>query len=100
MESVAQDDLCAHVFQAARHHAFDGSVCPDGHEDRGFHHAMIEREAAAAGVRVGVGLEQVKFQHGRYCLSYLPNFAQGHESTRNTDALFLFKFQASNRELL
>ena len=63
VEGVAEDDLRAHVVQAARHHALDGAVGADRHEDRRLHHAMVELQGAAAGVAVGVGLEQIKLEH-------------------------------------
>ena len=53
MEGVAQNDLCAHVVQAARHHAFDRAVRAHGHEDRRLHHAVVQGEAATAGQALG-----------------------------------------------
>jgi hypothetical protein len=67
VEGVAQDDLRAHVFQTARHHALDGAVGAHGHEDGRLHHAVVQRERAAAGVAVGVGGDQVEGQHERDC---------------------------------
>jgi hypothetical protein len=63
VEGVAQDDLRAHLFQAARHHALDGAVGAHGHEDRRLHLAVVERERGAARVAVGVGLEEFEVQH-------------------------------------
>jgi hypothetical protein len=51
VEGVAQDDLRAHVFQAARHHALDRAIGAHRHEDGRLHHAgVVQRERAAAGV--------------------------------------------------
>jgi hypothetical protein len=52
--------------QAARHHAFDGAIGPDGHEDGGLHHAMVQRQGASAGVAGGVGFEQIELEHGKF----------------------------------
>jgi hypothetical protein len=49
--------------QAARHHAFDGAVCADRHEDGRLHHAMVQGQRAATGVAGGVGFEQVELEH-------------------------------------
>ena len=62
MEGVAQDDLRAHLMQAARHHTLDGAVGAHGHEDGGFDHAVVEREPATA--RLAVGGEKIELQHG------------------------------------
>ena len=74
MKGVAQNNLGSHFVQAARHDALDGAVGADRHEDGGFHHAMVQRNAAAPGVAArvpafgcrggGVGFEKFKFQHG------------------------------------
>ena len=65
VKRIAEDDLCAHFVQAARHHALDGAVGAYGHEDRGLHHAVAECQAATAGLALGaVGRKQVKLQHG------------------------------------
>jgi hypothetical protein len=63
VEGVAQDDLRAHLLEAARHHALDGAVGAHGHEDRCLHNAVVEGERAAAGVAVGVGGEEFEVQH-------------------------------------
>ena len=65
VKGVAQNDLRAHFFEAARHHAFDRAVGAHGHEDGGLHHAVVERERAAAGMAGCVFGENVKLQHGR-----------------------------------
>lgn len=68
VEGVAQNDLCAHFFEAARHHTLDGAIGANGHEDGGLHHAMVERELATAGVAGGVGFEKFELQHdGAHC---------------------------------
>ncbi len=67
MESVAQNDLSAHLVQAARHDAFDRAIRAHRHEDGRLHHPMVKGECATAGVAGGVGLEQVEFEHGRHC---------------------------------
>ena len=64
MESVAQNDLRAHVFQAARHHALDRAVGAHRHENRGLNHAVVQTQLATAGVAQGVGAKQFKFKHG------------------------------------
>ena len=69
MKRVAQNDLRAHVLQAARHHAFDRAVGAHRHEDGGLHHAVVEGKGATAGVAAlvgagsGVGGEEVELQH-------------------------------------
>ena len=61
VERVAQDDLRTHFFERARHHALDGAVRANRHEDGGFDHAVVERQAAAAGE--AVGLQEFEGQH-------------------------------------
>ena len=56
MKRVAQNDLRTHLMQIARHHALDGAVGAHGHEDGRFHHAVVEREAASAGVAACVAV--------------------------------------------
>ncbi|MDT4845161.1 hypothetical protein FQZ97_791400 [compost metagenome] len=65
VEGIAQDDLGAHVFEAGGHDALDRAVGAHGHEDRGFNHAVVEREAATA--CVAFGLEQFELEHGGDC---------------------------------
>ena len=65
VEGVAQDDLGAHLFQGAGHHALDGAIGAHGHEHRGLHDAVVEGQAAAPGVAFGG--EQVELEHGRDC---------------------------------
>ncbi len=66
MKGVAQDDLRAHFFEAAWHHAFDRAIGAHGHEDGGLHLAVVERERAATGVAGWVFFENVKLQHGGF----------------------------------
>ena len=63
MESVAQNNLRSHFFQAARHHTFDRAISAYGHEDGGFNHTMVECELASSRVAVGVCFEKLKFKH-------------------------------------
>ena len=53
--------MCAHLFQAARHDAFDGAIGAHRHEDRGLYNAVVQRKLAAAGMAV-CGLE-FKLEH-------------------------------------
>ena len=53
MKSVAQNDLCAHVVQAARHHALDRAVSAHRHKDRRLHHTVVQGQAATAGQAFG-----------------------------------------------
>ena len=55
VKGVAQNNLRAHVVQALRHYAFDSAIGAHRHEDRCFHHAMVQRKAAAPRVAAGVG---------------------------------------------
>jgi hypothetical protein len=48
VEGVAQDDLRAHFFQAARHHALDGAIGAHGHEDGGLDLAVVQGHGATA----------------------------------------------------
>ena len=50
VEGVAEDDLRAHLFERARRDALDRAVGADRHEDRRLDDAVVEREAAAAGI--------------------------------------------------
>ena len=54
MKGVAQNDLCTHVFQAARHHPFDRAIGAHRHEDRCLHHTVVEGERAASRMRAQV----------------------------------------------
>ena len=65
VEGVAQDDLRADVTQFDRVHRLDRAVRAHWHEDRGFDGAVVELQAAAAGVRqaAGVFFKQGKFEH-------------------------------------
>jgi hypothetical protein len=75
VKGVAQNDLCAHFFQAARHHAFDGAVGAHRHENRGFNHAMVEGHTTATRKSVGgVGFEEFEFQHGVDCRKHAATF--------------------------
>ena len=65
MEGVAQDDLRAHLVQAARHHALDRAVGAHGHEDGRLDHAVVQRQAPAPGVRRRIGRQEVEAEHGR-----------------------------------
>jgi hypothetical protein len=75
VEGVAQDDLRVHVLQALRRDALDRAIGAHRHEDRRFDHAVVERQAAAAGVAAKVaalgvvGLEKVELQHGLGCVA-------------------------------
>ena len=62
VKGVAQDDLRAHVVQAAWHDALDGAIGAHGHEDGRLHDTMVEREAATAGM--AFGLEDFELEHG------------------------------------
>ena len=62
VEGVAQDDLRVHLIERARRHALHRAVGAHGHEDRRLHDAVIQGEAAAA--RVAIGLEKFEGEHG------------------------------------
>jgi hypothetical protein len=72
VKGIAQDDLRTHVFQAARHHALDGAVSADRHEDWRLHHAVVQHHRAATGVAAGVaglrhrrvGAQHIELNHG------------------------------------
>ena len=66
MEGVAQNDLRAHFFKAARHHTLHGAVGAHGHEDGGLHHAMVQGQLTAARVAVRVGFEKFKLKHASF----------------------------------
>lgn len=55
MKGVAQNNLCAHLMQAARHDAFDRAVSAHGHKNGRLHLAVVERQSTTAGVAGGVG---------------------------------------------
>ena len=62
VKGVTQNDLRAHLIQAARHHALDGSVGAHRHENRRLHHPVVQRHAPPAGVAAqiaAVGAGQV-----------------------------------------
>ena len=54
VEGVAQDDLRTHGLERLRHHALDGAVGADGHEDRRLDRAATQGEPAAAREAIGV----------------------------------------------
>jgi hypothetical protein len=53
MEGIAQNDLCAHLMQAARHHAFDRAVSANGHKNRRLDYAMVQSQTATASKSFG-----------------------------------------------
>ena len=89
MKGVTQNDLGVHVGQALGCNALDGAVGTHRHEDGGLHHAVVEREAAAAGVAAqisaisagGVVFKEVEFQHGRIVLGGEARFKLHAEAT-------------------
>ncbi|MNI21736.1 hypothetical protein D3C73_752680 [compost metagenome] len=62
VERVAQHDLRADFLQLVRHHGLDAAIGAHGHEDGRLDHAMVQRDAAAAGAAVSG--EQFKIQTG------------------------------------
>ena len=66
MKGVAQNDLRAHLFKAARHHPFHSAVGAYRHEDRGLHHTMVQGQLTATRVAVGVGFEKFKLKHASF----------------------------------
>ena len=50
VKGIAQNDLRAHLVQAARHHALDRAIGANRHENRRLHHPMVQGHAAPAGV--------------------------------------------------
>ena len=67
VEGVAEDDLRAHVLERTRHHALDGAVGPHRHEDRRLDHAVVERQAAAAGLAFGLQHLELQAARNRGC---------------------------------
>jgi hypothetical protein len=65
VEGVAQDDLRAHLLERARQHALDRAVGAHRHEDRRLDDAVVQREAAAAGLALGG--QQIEFEHAADC---------------------------------
>ena len=50
VKGVAQNNLRAHLVQAARHHALDRSIGAHWHENRRLHHPVVQGHAAPARV--------------------------------------------------
>jgi len=63
VKGIAQNNLRAHFFKAARHYAFHGAVGTHGHEDGCLNHAVVERELTSSRMAVGVSFEEFKFKH-------------------------------------
>ena len=64
MEGVAQNDLCAHLMQAAWHHTFDRSIGAHGHKDRCLDHTVVQSQGvggllldSSANASAGTGTE-------------------------------------------
>ncbi len=64
VESVAQHDLRADFLELVRHHRLDAAVGAHRHEDGGLDHAVVQRDAAAAGAAVGG--EQFEVESGHW----------------------------------
>ncbi|MNL41065.1 hypothetical protein D3C87_1634560 [compost metagenome] len=62
VEGIAQDDVRANLVQFQRRHRLDRAVGADRHEDRRLDHAVVQRDAAAAGVAVGG--DEFEVEHG------------------------------------
>jgi hypothetical protein len=60
VKRIAEDDLRMHFLEFAWLDGFHGAVSADGHEDRRFDDAVIQRDAAAA--RLAVGAEQFEVE--------------------------------------
>lgn len=64
VEGVAQHDLRADVLELVRQHGLDAAVGADRHENGGLDHAVVERQAAAAGAAVGGQQFELQSGHG------------------------------------
>ena len=53
VESVAQQDLCAGIFNFFRGHAFYGAVSAHWHKCRGFDHATFKDQTSATCAAIG-----------------------------------------------
>ncbi len=62
VEGVAQDDLRVDFIELQRRHRLDRAIGAHRHEDRRFDHAVVQRDAAAAGVAVGG--DEFEVEHG------------------------------------
>ena len=63
MESVAQNNLSAHFFQAARHDALHSAIGPDRHEDGCLNQTVVQAQLPAARVAVWICFEKFKLKH-------------------------------------
>jgi hypothetical protein len=64
VEGVAQHDLRADLFQFVRHHGLDAAIGAHRHEDGRLDHAVVQRDAAAAGAAVGGEQFEIQSGHG------------------------------------
>ena len=68
VKGVAQNNLRTHLFQAARHHTFDGAVGAHWHEDGRLNHTVVQGQLAPARVAVRVCFKKFKLKHDSSCV--------------------------------
>ena len=66
MKGVAQNNLRAHFFEAARHHAFHGAIGAHRHEDGRLNHAVVQGQLASSRVAVRVCFQEFKLKHASF----------------------------------
>ena len=94
-----ENDLGADLLQLAAGHRLDGGLRTHGHEDRGLDVTMGRMDDAAAGMRLGVSLNEIKcygLGHGIFLSRHTPHMRISVALHTFFPFMYSYKFKGVN----